>query len=285
MTGREGSSPARSARPQDGTDRGAGSLLGDREPETSSMTGHDGTGRISPAALDAISQAVAAELGARAVPSTREWWTRYLKGTASFRGVKMADTRRVALHINADFELADATTEDVLTVALHLIGQPTTEDKLCGILLLAEHHLERLETGHVDQLAAPLAAGDLADWNSCDWYCVKVLGPFIANGDPETRARGVARWAVSENLWQRRAAAVAFVNLAPQPPLFPGFDALVLSIAEANVADPTRWSQTSVGWLLRELSRRNPDSVVAFVDAHTLRLSAEARRTALSKLR
>jgi hypothetical protein len=71
------------------------------------------------------------------------------------------------------------------------------------------------------------------------------------------------------------------VPLAPQPEPVTGFDDLLLAVAAANVADPTRWSQTSVGWLLRELSHRNPDAVVGFVDDHG-ELSTEARRNALS---
>ena len=36
-------------------------------------------------------------LNARATPATREWWTKYLRGAASFRGVKMEDIR-TAVH-------------------------------------------------------------------------------------------------------------------------------------------------------------------------------------------
>lgn len=86
-------------------------------------------------------------------------------------------------------------------------------------------------------------------------------------------------------LWQRRAAAVSFVNLAPEGErFFDGFTDLLLIVCHANVADPARFSQTSVGWLLRELSRAEPDRVRAFLDEHEGSMSREARRTAAARL-
>lgn len=84
-------------------------------------------------------------------------------------------------------------------------------------------------------------------------------------------------------VWQRRAGLVAFVNHATSPEPLEGFTDRVLDAAETNAADPTRWSQTSVGWLLRELAHRSPDQVVTFVAAHP-ELSAEARKNALQYL-
>jgi 3-methyladenine DNA glycosylase AlkD len=223
-------------------------------------------------------------LAALADEGTRAWWTRYLKGEAEFRGVKMAGVRSVARAVNTELDLGALPVGEVLDHTDALFAVSTTEDKLCAVLLLAEHHLERLGTAEVARLARPLAAGELADWNSCDWYCVKVLGPFVAADDTERRARAVAAWRGAGGLWQRRAAAVSFVHLVGGPPPFEGFDELLVEVCERNVADPTRWSQTSVGWLLRELSDRRPALVERFVEAHEGRMSAEARRTATARL-
>jgi 3-methyladenine DNA glycosylase AlkD len=216
---------------------------------------------------------------------TKEWWERYMKGEARFRGVKMADTRRVVRQLVDEHGLADASAETFLALALACLEQPDTEDKLAGVLLLAEHGLNTLTIDHVDRLGAPLNDGAIANWNVCDWYCVKVLGPFVTAGsDIAPRARAIAGWTGEETLWQRRSAAVAFVYLAPtEPELFPGFTELLLDVSAVNVADPTRWSQTSIGWLLRELSARSPDQVREFVAAHP-EMSGEARRAATARL-
>ena len=208
----------------------------------------------------AFTEQMAIELEKLADPKTKAWWSRYLKGTASFRGVKMADTRRVVKALVSEPGLEDATAERYLSVAQACIDQSNAEDKIAGVLLLAEHGLGSLTIDHVDDLAAPLASGSIGDWNVCDWYCVKFLGPFVVAGeDIEDRAREIAAWKGAERLWHSHAAAVTFVYLAPtEPELFDGFTAMLLNVCEANVADRARFSQTSVGWLLRELSIENP---------------------------
>ena len=218
-------------------------------------------------------------------PSTKEWWERYLRREAQFRGVKMADTRRIVNALVERHDLAESEASLYLQLAHQCFAQPFSEDKLAGVLLLAEHGAATLRIENVDALARPLANGFIADWNVCDWYCVKTLGPFVAAGpDIESRVRAIASWVTAPALWQRRAGVVAFVNhAATDPELFPGFTDLLIDICETNAADETRWSQTSVGWLLRELSRRRQDLVEDFV-AHEPQLSPEARRNAVKYL-
>jgi 3-methyladenine DNA glycosylase AlkD len=232
----------------------------------------------------AVARFVDHGLEERANDATKQWWTDYLKGEAEFRGVKMADIRAVARAANDRFDLDRYEVADLLAVTDHLFAQSETEDKLCATLLLAEHHFDRLGTDDVERLAGPLERDELADWNSCDWYCVKLLGPFVAARDSKARAMEIASWKDRPGLWQRRAAGVAFVDLVTRPPLFAGMHDLVLSVCERNVHDPTRWSQTSVGWVLRELSKQAPDIVEAFVERNADLMSSEARRAATKRL-
>ena len=236
------------------------------------------------AAADDFVDDVAGRLAAVAEPATKDWWERYVKGGSSFRGVKMAAIRRAVTEAVTSRGL-DVDDPEVVLAHLHRCArQPWTEDKLAGVLLVAEHGLRSLRLDHVDALAQPLGDGSFADWNIVDWYCVKAVGPFVVSGDDtEARCRAVAGWVDADVLWQRRAGIVAFVDHAAAPELFDGFTDLLFENAETNTSDPTRWSQTSVGWLLRELARREPDRVRAFVEAHP-ELSTEARRNALKHL-
>ena len=47
-------------------------------------------------ALDSLIDRLQSRLNASATAATREWWTKYLRGAASFRGVKMGDVRTAA---------------------------------------------------------------------------------------------------------------------------------------------------------------------------------------------
>ena len=235
---------------------------------------------------DAFVAALRDRLAAAANERSREWWERYLKGAVPFRGVPIRSIRAVVHELWTEHSIDGLPRDARIDLALRLFAEPYCEDKLAGVLALAERLLDALVLDDVPRLAGPLADGHVDDWGTCDWYCVKVLGPFVERSpDRRAAAEAIAAWRSAERLWQRRAAAVAFVNLAPHGDgFFPGFTALLLDVCATNVRDPARFSQTSVGWLLRELSRAEPDAVAAFVASHGDRMSREARRSATAKL-
>ena len=227
-------------------------------------------------------------LEARATLKTKNWWEKYLKQAIPFRGVKMGDIRS-ALHdwLAADRIGERLTAEEQVTLALSLLRQEYADDKLAGILYLQE---ELLPAGALDwprdlpRFAALFQDGYIFDWNTCDWFCVKVLGPLVERyGEP--CARGLAEWRQADNLWQRRAAGVAFVNLAKHGDRnFPGFVDLLLDICAVTVQSPERFAQTGTGWVLRELSLADQARVLNFVEEYYDCFSREGLRYALEKM-
>ncbi len=134
-----------------------------------------------------------------------------------FRGAPMRAIRETVHALWRDHGLDALPPDRQIELALRLFAEPHSEDKLSGVLALAERLLGHLTVADVPRLARPFAAGHIDDWSTCDWYCVKVLGPFIERApDRRAAAEAVAAWRSTESLWQRRAAAVAFVNLAPR---------------------------------------------------------------------
>lgn len=126
-------------------------------------------------------------------------------------------------------------------------------------------------------LATALWGLAFADWNVCDWFCVKVLGRMTEYADePLDLAKAISAWRTAKPLWQRRASSVAFVNHAKHgDSRIPGLSALILRNADALVRDPERFAQTGVVWVLRELSRAEQEAVIAFTERHVGRLSRE----------
>jgi 3-methyladenine DNA glycosylase AlkD len=229
-----------------------------------------------------VDERLVAELGrrldARADDRTRAWWGRYLKGAIEFHGVPMAGVREIVHGLWRDEGLDARTREEQLDAVLALFAQPYAEDKLAGILVLAELLLDTLGAEDVPFLARPFERGHVADWSTCDWYCVKVLARLVER-DREA-AELIAEWRRAPGLWQRRAAAVSLVRVARRGELAD----LVLEVCAANVRHTERFSQTSVGWVLRELSHADPARVRGFVDEHRELISAEARRMATAKI-
>lgn len=224
-----------------------------------------------------------AELERRADPEKKAWWENYVKG-AAFRGTPMGEVRGAVRHWLATHPGLSRTQTKQL--ALELIRQPLSEDKIAGVLILSEHLIDDLGLEELAAFRALLAEEHLGDWSSCDWFCVKVLGRMLERSPlREQIADELIEWTRSDELWVRRAGLVAFVTLAPKgDTALPGLTERVLVGAERNAADERRFAQTSVGWALRELSRSEPVAVRRFLDEHGDGLSSEARRAASARL-
>jgi 3-methyladenine DNA glycosylase AlkD len=223
-----------------------------------------------------------------ATPKTKAWWENYLKCAISFRGVKMADIR-AAVHawIKAEEFESVLSSDEQVDLALNLMREFYAEDKLAGILYLQEVLLPagaldwRVELPRFAQL---FDEGSIADWNTCDWFCVKVLGPLAQRYGDEC-ARAIAEWRYSDNLWRHRAAGVAFVNLAKWgEDNFDGFTDMLLEVCATLLRRKERFAQTGAGWVLRELSLAEQERVVAFVNAHRDEFSKEAFERAVGRL-
>jgi len=227
-------------------------------------------------------------LDERASARTKAWWEAYLKNVIAFRGVKMDDIRS-ALH--AWFK--DERLGDVLSaaqqkdLALALLEEQVAEDKLAGILFLQEI---LLPAGLMDwrtdlpRFARLFSDGHIFDWSTCDWFCVRVLGPLVRR-EGEACARAISEWRNADDLWQRRASVVAFVNLAKAGDAnFPGFTDMLLENCAALVQSQERFAQTGTGWVLRELGRADQERVIRFVEMYAEHFSREGLTYAIEKM-
>lgn len=205
----------------------------------------------------------------------RQWWSNYVKG-AQFIGVPMADVRSVARTWFRDLDAADP-----IGLCLELGGHPLTEMKLSGVAIM-EHELIPagvMDVENLERIAEALHVGAYDDWNTCDWLCVKVIGRLV-DGASHAAHTAVLSWVSSDVLWKKRAGLVGFVNLLPKGEPSDGFDLAFLSAASTVVEDDRRFAQTAAGWTLRELSRREPGLVKAFLGDHADQMSKEARSAA-----
>jgi 3-methyladenine DNA glycosylase AlkD len=236
--------------------------------------------------LDAPTATLDFELNARRDPQAHRYWTNLMKGEAVFRGVPMAGIRASVRRVWSEHDLESWSVEDLLALAQRWFAGASSEEQLAAVLLLAEHAHGRLRLEHVDELAAPLAAGHVRDWNVTDWYATKALHAFLTGGgELEARARALVGWTSTPALWHRRAGLVAFVKLAPRATeAFDGFVPMILDACANNLAHHGRFAHTGPGWVLRELSRAVPEAVASFVEAHP-EMSAEAQRMATARLR
>ena len=210
--------------------------------------------------------------------SKKEWWEKYLKHEIEFYGTPMANIRH-AVKVHAD----GATIEYLRSLAWSMFRQPIAEQKLAAILILQEQVLpmnEMVASRDLPELVKLFDKHHIRDWNTTDWLCVRVLGKLIEQDGVDT-ARLISDWVKTGNtLWQRRAALVSFVNLAPK-----GTHAdIILDTAAVLVQEEERFAQTGVGWVLRSLSDDMPDKVCEFLNKNKQHVSVEALRMATARL-
>jgi 3-methyladenine DNA glycosylase AlkD len=216
----------------------------------------------------------------------RVFWTRYLRGTAKFRGVPMPGVRTCVHTWWRDHGLDQHPATVGKRIAMVLIAQPMTEDKLAGILVLQELLGDQLRATDLPAFAELFASGQLADWNVVDWFCVKVLGRLLERepGRPEV-IRQLVLWRHAETIWQRRAACVAFTGLAARgDDACDGLTTAILTVCATVVWSLERFDQTAVGWVLRELARAEPARVEVFFRKFARLMSKECARHAVAKL-
>lgn len=224
--------------------------------------------------FDEQTAALHKSLQEHADPKTRAWWQNYVKGGTPFLGVKMPVIRRLVHQWHRERVDGRLPPERQVDLALVLFEGAYTENKLAGILFLQEIllpagalHWRR----DLDRLAALFDTGLIYDWNVCDWFCVKVLGPLI-EGNGLACAEGIAGWRSAENLWRARASVVAFVPVAGNSNYYP----LVERSCAVLITRPERFAKTAVGWILREISRHDEAFVRQALEENIQYFTAES---------
>ncbi len=206
----------------------------------------------------------------------QQWWENYMKGAIPFRGVGIPQIREILATWRKESGLAEWDDGDQLAVALALFEEPPAEDKLAGILYLQLYLAERLPWKQLlPEYASIYERRLIFDWNICDWFCVRVLGPTLKEqGEPFARA--LATWKDSEYLWQARSALVPFTGVAGDGSYYP----FIEDIGATLIQRPERFAKTAVGWVLRDVSRHDQDFVGSFIEAQSAHFSLESVRNA-----
>lgn len=218
-----------------------------------------------------------ARLNRAASPKTKDWWEKYLRHVIPFRGVGIPEIRKQLADWRKTTEIAAWPEADQLGLALRLFESGMAEDKLAGILFLQDYLYDRFTWEMLLPEYEQLFARRLIfDWNTCDWFCVRVLGPTIAaHGLP--CAEAIAAWRLAPDLWQARSSVVAFIPVSADA----RYHQLVFGACETVIQREERFAKTAVGWMLHDLSKHDKARVSRFVEEHIRYFSSEALKNTL----
>ena len=200
---------------------------------------------------------------------------RYLKSDLEFIGVGVPDLRRV---VKAAVRARPGLDPGQMVAwAVALWREPVHERRAAAVEILT--------------LAAPrLAASDLATverllrgsrtWAYVDALAGNVAGE-VALRDPAGAWPRVDAWAVDEDFWLRRSALLALLRgiRAGTPDL-----ARFTRYAELMLTEKEFFVRKAIGWVLREISRRDPAWVAGWTADHLAEMSGVTFREAVRRL-
>jgi 3-methyladenine DNA glycosylase AlkD len=226
--------------------------------------------------IDRLIKSFQQQLDTAASAKTKTWWEGYMKHVIPFRGVGIPKIRSLLAEWRAKNGLADLGNQQELEIALEFFNGTFTEDKLTGILYVQDYLIQKFDWKEILPHYEELYLKKLIfDWNVCDWFCVRILGPGIPLfGMPYATA--LAIWKDSPYLWQARSALVPFIKVADQNVYYP----LIERIGSTLIQRKERFAKTAVGWVLRDISKYDSVFVSDFIGKHLEHFNREVLRNA-----
>lgn len=178
-----------------------------------------------------------------------------------FLGLKVPQTRAVVKQLRNDVSLPEI--EKLLYSRWH-------EVRLAGFLLLVEQMkaLKSKTDAATAEKRAVLAAFYLQharqanNWDLVDLSCQYILGPYLRLSDAEDYSL-LDRLAESTSLWEQRIAVVTTLDLIRNGIYAPAFE-----IAYKLMQHPHDLIHKAIGWVLREVGKKDEPALKAFLEDH-----------------
>lgn len=138
-----------------------------------------------------------------------------------------------------------------------LLRSPIHEERLLALIILVEHFRRETAAGKEKIFSEYLSHTDyINNWDLVDSSAEHIVGAFLFDRDRSPLC-GLAR---SGSLWERRIAILSTFHFIKRD----DFDD-TLRIAEILKNDPEDLIHKAVGWMLREVGKRDPGAEEMFL--------------------
>lgn len=185
-----------------------------------------------------------------------------------FIGITVPTTRAIARRY---LHLSPAELQPMLQSPIH-------ELRLGALLCMVEQYKNKrtTELRRQDIFDAYIAnTRYINNWDLVDLSAAYIVGAHLLHGERTL----LYRWAESDWLWEQRMSIVSTWWFIRNNQF-----ADTLAIAEVLCNHPHDLIQKAVGWMLREVGKRNPDQLLGFLDKHYKTLPRTLLRYAIEKL-
>lgn len=182
-----------------------------------------------------------------------------------FIGVRVPDLRKLAK------EFQDIATSEVLA----FLASSIHEERFLALLILVRNY-ERgddIEKKKIYDLYLENTSY-INSWDLVDGSAHHIVGAFLLDKDKAP----LYRLAKSENLWERRIAIISTFYFIKHDQFQE-----TLEIAKILLTDPEDLIHKAVGWMLREIGKRDLAAEETFLKKHAMKMPRTMLRYAIEK--
>ena len=201
---------------------------------------------------------------------SNEWFFKTNKGEYGygdiFLGVRMPDIRKVAKKFSPKITLKELT---------ELIQSPIHEVRLCALIILVNQYkkgnFSKIFEYYIRQI------NFINNWDLVDSSAPYIVGDYLYN-NPNERSI-LFEFVHSENLWVRRISIVSTFTLIKNNQFNE-----TLQIAKILLNDKHDLIHKAVGWMLREVYKRDQDLIRTFLKQNYAQLPRTTLRYAIERM-
>lgn len=201
---------------------------------------------------------------------SNEWFFKTNKGEYGygdiFLGVRMPDIRKVAKKFSPKITLKELT---------ELIQSPIHEVRLCALIILVNQYkkgnFSKIFEYYIRQISF------INNWDLVDSSAPYIVGDYLYN-NPDERLI-LFEFVYSENLWVRRISIVSTFTLIKNNQFNE-----TLQIAKILLNDKHDLIHKAVGWMLREVYKRDQDLIRTFLKQNYAQLPRTTLRYAIERM-
>lgn len=188
--------------------------------------------------------------------------------------------RQLRRHYARQLRLRNANDNSILELTRDLANCQLWTHRLIAFELISQYPkaFQRLKSTDIECWSV-----GLSDWGGVDLFGCTIVGQAWRAGIINDKL--VAKWAKSPDRWLRRLSLVATVPLNNQTRGGIGDSIRTFKVCEMHVDDRDDMVVKALSWALRELAKRDPDSVKLFLKQNRNRLAPRVCREVSNKFK
>jgi 3-methyladenine DNA glycosylase AlkD len=210
-------------------------------------------------------------------PEQAEAVARYMK-TSSLRffGVKLPPIQKTVTRFTKGL-----ATEELVPLMNGLWKQTIFESRVAAIRVL-ERYARRGDVFLALNVASRWI-DDVDTWGLVDPLGTICMGTLLLRNCSIKKT--LTEWSMSENFWRRRASILPYLHLSKKSVYKAEYTERILQAIRPHISDKEFFVGKAAAWVLRELSKREPEIVRAFIDQQRDVMTRLVIREASKKLK